>query len=158
MTESSARSSLSARVDADAVVALKARDDVTLRTLRLLKSAAKNAEVAKRRPLSDEEYADIIRTQVKMRRDAATEYDRANRVDLATAERDESAVLERYLPAQLDADAVRQVVQTAIEEVGASGPADMGRVMSTAMRALRGKADGALVNATARELLAGRSG
>jgi uncharacterized protein len=158
MNEAETQPSLARKVDADLVAALKSRDDVTLRTLRLLKAAAKNVEVAKRRPLTDEEYADVIRTQVKMRRDAAAEYDRGGRPERATEENDERAVLDRYLPAQLDADAVRAAVQAAIDETGAGSPADMGRVMSAAMKTLRGRADGALVSATARELLSGRSG
>jgi uncharacterized protein YqeY len=158
MNEAETQSSLARRVDADMVAALRARDDVTLRTLRLLKAAAKNAEVAKRRPLTDDEFEDVIRTQVKMRRDAATEYDRGHRPDRAAAEHEERAVLEHYLPEQFDADTVRTVVQSAIQETGAAGPADMGRVMSLAMKKLRGRADGSLVSATARELLSGRSG
>jgi hypothetical protein len=158
MNEAETQPSLARKVDADMVAALKSRDDVTLRTLRLLKAAAKYVEVAKRRPLTDEEYADVVRTQVKMRRDAAAEYDRGGRPDRATEENDERAVLDRYLPAQLDADAVRAAVQAAIDETGAGSPADMGRVMSAAMKTLRGRADGALVSTTARELLSGRSG
>jgi uncharacterized protein len=158
MAESIERSALAARVDVDLVEAMKRRDTTALDTLRLLKSAAKYAEVAKQHTLSDDEYQAVIRTQVKMRRDAALEYDRASRTDLAQRERAESAILEQYLPDQLDEEAVRTAVRAAIEQTGASSPADMGKVMNAAMSVLRGKADGALVSAAARDLLSGRSG
>lgn len=141
------------QVDRDLVTALKAHDRTTLATLRLLKAAAKNAEVAKRGPLSDEEYADVIRRQVKLRREAAAEYEKAGRTDSAAQERDEMAVLETYLPTQLDDSAIRAVVESVIAETGAAGPGDLGKVMKAAMPRLRGQADGARVNAIARQSL-----
>ena len=158
MTETPRDTGLALRVDSDLITALKSRDETTLATLRLLKSAAKNQEVAKRRPLTDEEYGDVIRQQVKMRRDAATEYDKAGRPELAGQERAELSVLQRYLPAQLDQDAIREVVRRVIVETGATNPGDLGRVMGASMRELEGKADGAVIRATAQELLAGQSG
>ncbi len=141
------------RVDRDLVTALKGGDRTALSTLRLLKAAAKNAQVAKRAPLSEDEYADVIRRQVKLRREAATEYDRAGRAQSAAQELDEMRVLEAYLPAQLDDDAVRAAVEAAIAETGAEGPGDLGKVMKAAMPQLRGQADGARVNTIARQLL-----
>jgi uncharacterized protein YqeY len=158
MTETQNDKALPTRVDADLVVALKARDQTTLDTLRLLKTAAKNAEVARRRPLTDDEYVDVIRQQVKMRRDAASEYDRAGRTEQAAQERAESAVLQGYLPPQMDASQIRETVRTVIDETGSSGPGDLGKVMAGAMRRLKGKADGADIQAAARELLSGGTG
>jgi uncharacterized protein len=149
---------LVARVDSDLVRALKGRDQTTLQTLRLLKAAAKNAEIAKRSQLSEEEYGDVIRHQVKMRRDAATEYEKAGYSDRAEQERAEMAVLQAYLPAQMDVEAVREVVRGVIAETAASGPGDIGKVMSGSMRLLKGKADGATVNSVAREMLSGQPG
>lgn len=158
MTQTPRDTGLAVRIDSDLIGALKSRDETTIATLRLLKSAAKNQEVAKRRPLSDDEYGDVIRQQVKMRRDAASEYDKADRPELAQQERAELAVLQQYLPAQLDADAIREVVQRVIDETGATNPGDLGKVMGASMRELRGKADGAVIRATAQELLAGQPG
>lgn len=141
------------RVDKDLVTALKGQDRTTLSTLRLLKAAAKNAQVAKRAPLSDEEYVEVIRRQVKLRREAAAEYDKAGRGESAAQERAELGVLERYLPAQMDDEAIRDVVQSAIAETEASGPGDLGKVMRVAMPRLRGQADGSRVNAIARQAL-----
>jgi uncharacterized protein YqeY len=141
------------QVDRDLMTALKQQDRTTLSTLRLLKAAAKNAQVAKRGPLTDEEYADVIRRQVKLRREAATEYDKAGRAESAAQERAELSVLEAYLPSQVDDDVIRSVVQSAIAETGASGPGDLGNVMRVAMPRLRGQADGSRVNAIARQSL-----
>lgn len=147
--------SLSEQVDRDLTDALRARDQTKLATLRLLKAAAKNAEVAKRAPLDDAEFQDVIRKQVKQRREAATEYERAGREGSAEQERAEQRVLESYLPAQLDDEAIRGAIESAVAESGATGPGDMGKVMSRVMPALRGRADGARVNQLVRERLAG---
>jgi uncharacterized protein YqeY len=93
-----------------------------------------------------------------MRREAAAEYDRGGRPDQARQERDEMQVLEEYLPARLDPEATRALVEHAISETGATGPSDLGKVMSHAMRAAQGRADGAQVNQLARTLLAGKGG
>jgi hypothetical protein len=146
------------RVEQDLVTALRARDETRLATLRLLKAAAKNAEVAKRAPLTDEEYEAIIRRQVKMRREAASEYDRGNRPQQAAQERDERAILEAYLPEQLDETTLRQLVTQAIDETGASSPGELGKVMAHAMRAAHGRADGNEVNRLARTILTERAG
>lgn len=140
-------------IDRDLTDALKAHDRVTVDTLRLLKAAAKNAEVAKGSPLTSDDYVDVVRHQVKMRREAADGFERGGREESAARERAEMAVLQRYLPAQLDDAAIRTIVEQAIVETGASGPSDLGRVMSRAMPALRGRADGARVNQIARSIL-----
>jgi uncharacterized protein len=158
MTETNSLNPLVARVETDLIRALKSKDQTTLQTLRLLKAAAKNAEIAKRSPLSEEEYGDVIRHQVKMRREAATEYEKAGYSDRADQERAEMAVLQGYLPAQMDIEAVREVVRSVIGETAASGPGDIGKVMSGSMRVLKGKADGATVSSVAQEMLSGQSG
>ena len=147
--------SLADRIQSDLVGAMKAHESVVVSTLRLLKSAVKHAEVEKRAPLTDEEFLSVITRQAKMRREAAAEYERASRPELAAQEREELTVLQQYLPAQLDDDAIRKIVQTAIQTTGASNPREMGRVMAAAMPQLRGQADGARVGAIARELLGG---
>jgi uncharacterized protein YqeY len=149
---------LAQQVDQDLIRALKERDATTTATLRLLKSAAKYAEVAKRAELSDEEFIDVVNRQAKLRREAAHEFDRGGRPDRANQERAELAVLQAYLPEQLDEEAVRELLQEAIKETGASGPDDIGRVMSRVMPSVRGRADGARVNALARELLSRSAG
>jgi uncharacterized protein YqeY len=150
--------SIAERVEQDLITALRARDQTRLATLRLLKAAAKNAEVAKRSPLSNDEYEAIVRRQVKMRREAAVEYDRGNRPEQADQERLELAILEEYLPAQLDEATLRQLVAQAVDETGATSLREMGKVMSHAMQAAQGRADGNQVNQMAREILSERVG
>ena len=150
--------SIAERVEHDLVTALRARDETRLATLRLLKAAAKNAEVAKRSPLTDEEYEAIVRRQVKMRREAASEYDRGHRPQQADQERRELVILEEYLPPQLDEATLRQVVAQAVDETGATGLGELGKVMSHAMRSVQGRADGNQVNQIARALLSERAG
>lgn len=145
------------QVNEDLIRALKAHDTVRLATLRLLKAAAHNAQVAKRAPLSDDEYLDVLIRQAKLRREAAAEYERAGRPDRAAAERDELAILESYLPAPFDEAALRTIIQEAIAQTGAQGARDLGKVMSRVMPSVRGKADGTRVNQLVRELLTASS-
>jgi uncharacterized protein YqeY len=147
---------LSEQVDADLVGAMKARDAVRLSTLRLLKAAVKNAEVEKRAPLNDEEYGAVLQRQAKIRREAIAEYERGNRPDLAAQEHAELAILEDYLPEQLDDSAILLAVDEAIATSGAAGAADLGKVMALVMPKLRGRAEGQRVNRLVRERLAGR--
>lgn len=148
---------LADRVERDLVAALKERDATTLSTLRLLKTAAKNAEVEKRAPLDEDEYVDVLTRQAKLRREAAAEYERAGRLDRAEQERAELSVLLRYMPEQMDDEAIVAELQRIIDETGARGPGDVGKVMSQAMRAMKGKAEGGQVNRLARDLLSQRS-
>jgi uncharacterized protein YqeY len=150
--------SIAERVEQDLITALRSRDQTRLATLRLVKAAAKNAEVAKRSPLSNDEYEAIVRRQVKMRREAAVEYDRGNRPEQADQERLELAILEEYLPAQLDEATLRQLVAQAVDETGATSLREMGKVMSHAMQAAQGRADGNQVNQMARQILSERVG
>lgn len=146
------------RVEQDLVTALRARDETRLATLRLLKAAAKNLEVAKRSALTDDEYEAVVRRQVKMRREAASEYDRGKRPEQAAQERQELAILEEYLPAQMDEADVRQLVMQAVDETGATSLRELGKVMSHAMRTVQGRADGTQVNQIARDILSERAG
>ncbi|HZU11392.1 MAG TPA: GatB/YqeY domain-containing protein [Chloroflexota bacterium] len=148
---------LTEQIDDDLVQALKRQDKTTLAALRLLKAAVKNREIAKRDRLTDDEYLEAIRREIKMRRESSVEYERAGRDESVAEERAAIAILERYLPAQLDDQAIRTVLEEIIADTGASGPGDVGKVMSRAMPALRGRADGSQVNQIARDLLQARS-
>lgn len=139
------------------VDAMKAHDTVRLSTLRLVKAAAKNVQVEKRAPLTEDEYLAVVRRQAKMRREAAVEYDRAKRADLANQERAELAILETYLPREIDDSMIVVAVDQAIMEVGATGPGEIGKVMARVMPQLRGQADGSRINRIVRERLASRA-
>lgn len=152
--------SLQEQLDHDLKEAMLARDETRKRTLRLVKAAIAYTLVEKRTAgeltptLSDAEVLQVITKQARQRRDSIAEFSKAGRLDLVAEEQAELAILEPYLPRQLDAAEVRAIVQQVIADTGASGPKDMGRVMSAAMARVQGLADGATVSQFARELLA----
>ena len=138
---------LPARVNADLATALRARDQQTLDTLRLLKTAFTNKRVELTRDLDDREALQVITTLVKQRKESATQFAAAGRDELATKERAEAVILERYLPAALDETALAALIDQAVAESGASGAKDMGKVMKALMPRLAGQVvDGKAVN------------
>ena len=138
---------LPARVNADLATALRARDQQTLDTLRLLKTAFTNKRVELTRDLDDREALQVITTLVKQRKESATQFAAAGRDELATKERAEAVILERYLPAALDETALVALIDRAVAESGASGAKDMGKVMKALMPRLAGQVvDGKAVN------------
>ena len=144
-------------INQDLKTAMKSGDDVGKRTLRGLKAAITRAEKEKgNQPLTDDEILAVLQKQAKQRRDSIEAYQQAGRDDLVAEESAELAVIETYLPQQMSEEEIRTVAQRVIEEVGATGPRDMGKVMGKLMPQLRGKADGRLVNQVVRNLLAGK--
>ena len=138
---------LPARVNADLATALRARDQQTLDTLRLLKTAFTNKRVELTRDLDDREALQVITTLVKQRKESATQFAAAGRDELATKERAEAVILERYLPAALDETALVALIDQAVAESGAIGAKDMGKVMKALMPRLAGQVvDGKAVN------------
>ena len=121
----------------------------------MLEAAIKNAEIEKRgAELADADILAILQRQVKQRRESIEQYVSGNREDLAEIERVEIGIIEQYLPRQLGRDEVEARARAVIEQVGASGPGERGKVMGMLMKELRGEADGSLVNAVVGELLA----
>lgn len=138
---------LVARVNTDLATALRAREQETLGTLRMLKSALTNKRVEVMRDLEDREALQVVTTLVKQRKDSATQFAAAGRAELAEKEQREAAILERYLPAALDASALAALIDQAVTESGATGPKDMGKVMKVLMPRLAGQVvDGKAVN------------
>ena len=134
---------------------MRAKDARRRSTIRMLEAAIKNAEIEKRgAELADADILAILQRQVKQRRESIEQYVSGNREDLAEIERVEIGIIEQYLPRQLGRDEVEARARAVIEQVGASGPGDRGKVMGMMMKELRGEADGSLVNAVVGELLA----
>ena len=146
--------SLSTRLEADMKDALRSRDSVRLETIRGARGAIRNKEIETGETLDDAGVIRVLRSLVKQRADSIEQYQSAGRDDLADKEAAEQAVLESYLPAAPAAEDVERVVAEVIAEVGASGPRDMGKVMKPALERLGGAADGKLVSATVKRLLA----
>jgi uncharacterized protein YqeY len=145
------------RLRADLTTAMKARDEVRTRTLRMALTSVSNEEVAGKasRELTDDEVLKILAREAKRRREAAAAFQEAGRDDQAAAERAEDAVLSDYLPAQLSDAEVTELVAAAIAETGASGMPAMGQVMKTVTPRVAGRAEGSRVAAEVRRQLAG---
>lgn len=148
---------LAERIQQDLTTAMKARDTQTVGTLRMVLAAVKNARVAAGQSgdVSDEQTLELLAREAKKRTEAAEAYDAADRPELAEKERAELGVIRAYLPEQLDEDTLRGVVDDAITETGASGPGDLGKVMSAVMPKVKGRADGKVINTLVRERLTG---
>jgi uncharacterized protein YqeY len=145
------------RLRGDLTAAMKARDEVRTRTLRMALTSIANEEVAgaAARDLDDEEVLRLIGVQAKRRREAADAFDSAGRADQAAAERAEEEILRVYLPAQLSDAELAAMVAEAIAETGASGVRSMGQVMKVLTPRLAGRAEGGRVAAQVRRALGG---
>ena len=143
------------RIQADMVAAMKAKDAVSLSTLRSVKAAitlAKTAEGASGE-LTDQDIIKIIQKLVKQRKESAQQYTDAGRPELAENELAEAAVMEVYLPKQLSEAELEAELTKIMAEVGASKPQDMGKVMGVATKRLAGLADGRAISAKVKQLL-----
>jgi len=147
--------SLFDQVSADIVAAMKARDKVSLEALRNVKKSFIEAKTAPgaNDMLTDDAAIKIIQKLVKQGKDAAAIYTSQARQDLADAELAQVSVMERYLPVALTDEELTQVLSDIIATAGATGPADMGRVMGIATKQLAGKAEGRAISAKVKELL-----
>lgn len=146
---------LKERITEDMKAAMRAKDSTRLGAIRLLQAAIKQKEVDERVTLDDAAVAAIVDKLAKQRKDSIAAFTQAGRQDLADKETAELAVLQAYLPARLSAEEVAAAVKALVAEVGASGPADMGKVMGAAKARLAGKADMAAVSAAVKAALAG---
>ena len=137
--------SLTERIDNDYVQAYKAKDALRLSVLRMVKTAAKNRLVELRRPggaLEDGEMLDVFIREAKQRQDSIEQYTTAGRPDLAAKEEAELTILREYLPRALSPEELGAAIDAAVAELGATGPRDMGKVISAVMGACTGRADG----------------
>jgi uncharacterized protein YqeY len=146
------------QLNADLREALRERDDVRKRTIRSVIAAIKKEETnldasGKRVTLDEEDILVVIAKQAKQRRESISEYGRAGRDDLVAEEQAELGILEVYLPQQMSRDEIEVEVRKVIDEVGATGPQDMGKVMKPLMSRLKGRADGTVINQIVRGIL-----
>ena len=133
--------------------AMKARDELRLSTVRLVRSAVKNRDIELKREIDDQEIVESIATLVKQRRESIRLFSDAGRQDLADKEERELAILVEYLPQQLSREEIGALVERIIVESGAQGGKDMGKVMKALMPHVAGRADGKLVSEVVREKL-----
>ena len=147
--------SLEQKIMGELKTAMLAKDEKALRSLRAIKAAillAKTSEGAGGELKEDDEIK-LLQKLVKQRKDSLEIYEQQNRTDLAQKEKEEIEIIEKFLPKQLSVDELRSEVAAIISEVGASPPADMGKVMGAATKKLAGKADGKTISALVKELL-----
>lgn len=143
------------KINNDMKGSMKARDELRLSAIRMLKAALKNSEIEKGSPPTDDDVVSVVSSMIKQRRDSVEQYEKGGRRDLAEKEEAEIKVLEGYLPAQLSEDEIVGIIKEAVAEAGASSPSEMGKVMKLVMPRVKGKADGKLVNQKVKELLGG---
>lgn len=153
----------------DQKTALKSGDSVRRTLIGMVMTSIRNKEIEKRTKLSktvsdpakldtdsqlnEEEIVDVIASEVKRRKDAIAEYEKAGRPELAESEKNEADMLMKYLPEQMSDQELKAIIEATIAETGASGPADMGKLIGAVMPKVKGKADGQRVSAIVKELL-----
>ena len=148
-------SPLKDQLQADLTAAMKARDELRSATLRMVLTAVRTEEVAGKsaRQLDDAEVVTVLGREAKKRREAAEAFEQGGRPESAARERAEGEVIATYLPAQLDDDELRDLVASAIGEIGAAGPQAMGQVMKAVTPRTAGRAEGGRVAAEVRRQL-----
>ncbi|HXF62602.1 MAG TPA: GatB/YqeY domain-containing protein [Caldilineaceae bacterium] len=145
---------LQARIDADLRQAMRDQDNVTKLALRAVKTAlTEAAKAGANHELTDAQVISVIQREAKRRREAASEYERLGAGAQAAQERAELAVLERYLPRQMDEAEIEQLARQVIAETGATSARDLGKVMPVLMGRVAGAADGKVVSQVVRRLL-----
>lgn len=146
--------SMKQQLTEDMKAAMKAGEKHKLGVIRLINAAIKQREVDERIELDDTAVIAVLDKMVKQRKDSVSQYEAANREDLAEIERAEIVVIEAYLPAKMGEDEIVAAIQAAIAETGASGPADMGKLMGALKPKLAGQADMGLVSRLVKQQLA----
>ena len=149
---------LKQKIKEDMKSAVKERNSLVLSTLRMLLAAISNKEKEKRykegsEELTEEETVCVIISEAKKRKEAASEYEKGGRPELAEKEKQELQVLKKYMPEQMSEEELKKTAEKIIEEIGAAGPKDTGKVMQELMKKVKGRADGALAGKIVREFL-----
>lgn len=141
------------RVEKDFLEAYKAKDELKTSVLRMIKSSLRNMAIDKKGELEEADAVRVLQRELKQRRDAILQYRTGGRPDLADKEELEIRIIESYLPAQMSETELREIIQAAVSETGASSKADFGKVMGKVMPTVNGKAEGNAVSRIVNELL-----
>lgn len=143
------------QIVSDLKQAMLARDEVRVSTLRMLKAAIMKFEVSgAKKEATNEDVIDLVKKELKARKDSSEQFRNGNRDDLADKEDAEAKILEAYMPEQMNEEQVRAIATEVVSNFGTVGPQDFGKVMGACMGKLKGQADGELVNKVVKELLA----
>ena len=141
------------RLTNDLKEAMKNKEQVRTSVVTLIRAGIKQCEVDNRQELTDEDIISLISKQLKQRKDALVDFEKANRTDLIEQTNQEIAILENYLPEQLDDVELKEIITKVVEEVGATSMKDMGKVMAKTISLVQGRADGKRLNAMAKQIL-----
>ncbi len=149
--------SISDQVTKDMIAAMKAREELKLSTLRMMKSALKNKEIDKRAPLDDKEALQVLSTMIKQRKDSIEQFTKGGRQELADKEASEITIIEAYMPKAIGEDEIVAAVRATIAEMGSPTMKDMGTVMKNTMAKFAGaRVDGKVVSEAVKKELAGK--
>jgi uncharacterized protein YqeY len=143
------------RIEQESVAAAKAKDKIRLSALRMIKTSLHNREIDLKRDLTEAEFLQILASMVKQRRDSIEQFEKGGRTDLVEKEQAELKVVQEFMPQQFSEEEIMQAIEKAIQEVGAQGPKDMGKVMKALMPVISGKADGKEVSEKVKARLSG---
>ncbi|WP_435236550.1 GatB/YqeY domain-containing protein [Psychromonas sp. PT13] len=146
--------SLKARLKEQQILAMRAKDKSRLGTIRMLLAAIKQIEIDDRVELNDDQVTAVVIKAVKQRKDSISQFEKANRIDLADTEKAELAILQEFLPQPLTSDEVKTLIEQAVSTSGASSMQDMGKVMGLLKKDIQGRADMGEVSALVRAALA----
>jgi len=145
---------LKEQIEKDFIVAFKSKDEIVSSTLKMLKSSIKNKEIELIKELDDELIIKLIMSEIKKRKDSATQFEQGGRTDLAEKEKSEILILEKYLPEMISDDEIKKIICAIIEESKIEKiPTNFGVVMKLSMEKLSGKADGTKVSQILKEIL-----
>jgi len=145
--------SLVTQLEKDFLQALKAKEELKVAVLRMVKTALKNKQVELKRPLTEEEVLKVLSKEAKQREDAATQFRQGGREDLALKEEQELEILKSYLPQKMSAQEMEEAIENALKELKPAGLKDMGKVMSYLMQKYPGQVDGKQLSQLVREKL-----
>lgn len=145
------------KIDQESVAAAKAKDKIRLSALRMMKAALHNREIDLKRVLTDAEFLQVLASMVKQRKDSIEQFQKGGRADLVEQETAELKVVQEFMPPELSEEDIVAAIEKAVQEVGATGPKDMGKVMKALMPVISGKADGKLVSDKVKARLTGQS-
>ena len=132
---------------------MRDRDEIRKSVIRFVRAAIHDREIEKRAPVDDEGVIEVLGRQAQQRRDSIEAFESAGRTDLVEKESAELIIIQEYLPKQMSAEEITELVKAAISDTGASGPGDIGKVMGRVMPQCKGKAPGKLVSGIVQELL-----
>ena len=141
------------RLTNDLKEAMKNKEQVRKSVVTLIRAGIKQCEVDNRQELTDEDIISLISKQLKQRKDALSDFEKANRIDLIEQTNQEIAILENYLPEQLDDVELKEIITKVVEEVGATSMKDMGKIMDKTFSLVEGRADGKRINAMVKQIL-----